>query len=776
MSEDDRAAKAARAKALLKKRQQKKAADSAVASSGVASPVIPSRTFSPAPSEPTVEEDVRDLGDVFSNKDTSDTSWLSSLPRVASPPPPPALSAPTTIRRVSATSTAAVSSNHPPKPPSPNNAGTLQQKLDTLYKENESLKDAVSRLPSFEAAAQQAEALLVAERKRVEELEQNYQRLQNDTETALENEQRTVSLLVTEKAHLTSELQKRENFESEVQELADHLDAERTKSESLNSQVLQLRTEVRSVLSRAERAEGKEKDLAERYKEQASYWIFLISSRQLTGTLTQERQLQLTAASAAELRKEADESQRKLRELEEQIQSDDRVERLENSLKHTQDRADELEFQLAKLKQVFEFSTRRQIGGSSLTITGAYILEIERDGLESKVSETSTKEADLNSKLSDLTSQLADAREKLSQMEKERDAVSQENQGCKTCPNPLKPPSKSTRKNSAKLHRLWQPLENSLGEARDRTEQIEASWKEKLSEQEKRHREIQTGNSDIQKAYAELQEELDTALASLRNLETQRTNQHQEAARRLEEIELLVNQTQTQGDELDTLKQELEARRKAHVGRGTRFPEQAQNEIEALRSELAARDNEIEELRDIVNSPARSDAPRSFDDEMLRSIKQQHAMEISAATSQKQVNALEEQLSQLRPNSRLGHRISPMPSRPASRAVENDLRRSSFGSNRPNQPPPLSRTIFDHSMTPETLHKRKVSLSMLKARIESEVKVTSQPPSRALSPVQSDGHSRTSSVAAAHHVHRPQFLDESHVFWCHSCHGDLVIL
>jgi len=88
MSEDDRAAKAARAKAMviiafytrwtawnsqllslqLKKRQQKKAADSGVApsSSGAASPA---RTFSPAPaelspSEPAGEQ-VRDLGDVW---------------------------------------------------------------------------------------------------------------------------------------------------------------------------------------------------------------------------------------------------------------------------------------------------------------------------------------------------------------------------------------------------------------------------------------------------------------------------------------------------------------------------------------------------------------------------------------------------------------------------------------------------------------------------------------------------------------------------------------
>jgi len=51
------------------------------------------------------------------------------------------------------------------------------------------------------------------------------------------------------------------------------------------------------------------------------------------------------------LKQEADQYRRRVRELEEQIQSDDRVERLENSLKNTQDRADELEFQLSKVKQ-----------------------------------------------------------------------------------------------------------------------------------------------------------------------------------------------------------------------------------------------------------------------------------------------------------------------------------------------------------------------------------------------------------------------------------------
>jgi hypothetical protein len=176
---------------------------------------------------------------------------------------------------------------------------------------------------------------------------------------------------------------------------------------------------------------------------------------------------------------------------------------------------------------------------------------------------------------------------------------------------------------------------------------------------------------------------------------------------------------------------------------------------------------------------------------MLSSLRQQHALDLSAATAQvralehtifdkeranhtlqKQVNTLEEQLAQLRSNYPGQRAFSPIPSRPSSRATEND-RRMSIGSRR-SGPPPLSRSVFDHAMSLETLHKRKVSLSMLKARIDSEVKpVPSQPPSRALSPVYSD----TDSHSVTPHLRRPQFLNETHdVFWCHSCNGDLVIL
>lgn len=202
---------------------------------------------------------------------------------------------------------------------------------------------------------------------------------------------------------------------------------------------------------------------------------------------------------------------------------------------------------------------------------------------------------------------------------------------------------------------------------------------------------------------------------------------------------------------------------------------------------------------------------------MLSSLRQQHALDLSAAQSQiralensvfdaearshmlqKQVSALEDQLthSRSRPSSRLGQR-SFSPLRPSSRTRSNsDLRRSSFGSHRPpaQAPPPLSRSVLSQNMSAETRHKRLVSLSMLKARIDSEVvaaasssRPSSRAPSvRALSPVppSEEGHSRPHSRSHSHsHYmdtervgHRPQFLDDSHVFWCHSCTGDLVIL
>jgi hypothetical protein len=60
----------------------------------------------------------------------------------------------------------------------------------------------------------------------------------------------------------------------------------------------------------------------------------------------------LTNSTVDNLRGEADQHQRRIRELEDHIQSDNRAETLEESLRNTQERADEFEFQLSRLKLV----------------------------------------------------------------------------------------------------------------------------------------------------------------------------------------------------------------------------------------------------------------------------------------------------------------------------------------------------------------------------------------------------------------------------------------
>jgi hypothetical protein len=85
-------------------------------------------------------------------KDTSETSWLSSLPRIASPPLPPP-PPPQAVHRVTAGSPpASVSSEHSHNPSYPFPASTaLQAKLESLSKENERLISTLRRLEGFEA-------------------------------------------------------------------------------------------------------------------------------------------------------------------------------------------------------------------------------------------------------------------------------------------------------------------------------------------------------------------------------------------------------------------------------------------------------------------------------------------------------------------------------------------------------------------------------------------------------------------------------------------------
>lgn len=335
---------------------------------------------------------------------------------------------------------------------------------------------------------------------------------------------------------------------------------------------------------------------------------------------------------------------------------------------------------------------------------------------------------------------------------------------------------------------------------------------------------LQKDSTELQQAYSELQAELTAARKTVADLEDERIKLRQLSNSNVDEIRRLTDSLQTQSSQLSSLRSELAERTQAQ-SEAQEFLERAQAEMESLRAEQAQKDEELDRLREAASVPSSQLQPgaqsQSLDEEMLSALRQQHALELSAAHSQvraletsvfnseaqvhalqRQITVLEDELAQLRPLARPSSRTSThqqqppaAPRRTSSRAVDpsDELRRASFNSHRPSGlSPPATLSAFE-GLSPETRHKRKVSLSMLKARIDSEVAHQARPAS-----IQSKSHaspvakpaglpvvveppseSRPSTPPAHTHAHpakRPVFMDESHIFWCHACQGDLVVL
>ena len=365
-------------------------------------------------------------------------------------------------------------------------------------------------------------------------------------------------------------------------------------------------------------------------------------------------------------------------------------------------------------------------------------------------------------------------------------------------------------------------LESSLQAAQDQNESLTSKLLDSETARERDRSATQETQDELQRGYAQIETELSDALAGIRDLEVERAGQRQLANKQVEELDRMSSTSYGLKVEIASLRQELEERKLAEVEQQD-FLERARTDIEVLRADLVTKVEEIEELRAEVSAvtahSSSPSSPSSLDKEMINALKQQHRLELSAAQSQiralqsgvfeaearahsfqKQLSQSEDQLAQLRAAStahshqQQQQQHSPRPSS-RQRNRSDDLRRTSLSQRRgsggagaggagPRSAPP---SAFGANLSPETRHKRKVSLGMLKARIDSEMAaavIPSVPPSRAISPLHY--HHVASATAAdldphttddAHSLHkRPQFLDESHIFWCHSCRGELVVL
>ncbi|KAF8482087.1 hypothetical protein DFH94DRAFT_420238 [Russula ochroleuca] len=235
MSDDDRAAKAARAKALLnKKRQQKKPGTGAgpSTSSTPGSPLV--RAFSPPLVDPLedVKVDVTEiLGSNSPRQDASEPEWLSSLPRVGTPSivSPHEYSLPLSSASSVARSQSPAQSGHPD----------------------------LSLLPE------------PISRARGEELE--------DLRTEVQNQRQTIKLLVSEKMSLTVSLERLSNVSDTASKLEALLQDEQAASERYRLRIHHLENETQQRSATIEELSRRERGLEEKCRENGSY--------SLTGTL-----------------------------------------------------------------------------------------------------------------------------------------------------------------------------------------------------------------------------------------------------------------------------------------------------------------------------------------------------------------------------------------------------------------------------------------------------------------------------------------------------------
>ncbi|KAJ3731861.1 hypothetical protein DFJ43DRAFT_1132131 [Lentinula guzmanii] len=645
-------------------------------------------------------------------------------------------------------------------------------------------------------------------------------------EVSLRNEQQTISLLVSEKAALTSDLERLSGAESDAQEAERMLLEEQSKTADLEEHLQQLRSELQDSTNRIQSQELTERELADK-----------------------ERQLQIANGSLISTRKEAEKHRRRARELEEQIESDDRADRLEASLKNTQDRADDLEFQLSKLKQTHSAlkSERDELESRIQTVTDGEDewktkhtdLQTLHQNVEAQLAQAIAEKQDISNEKSSLQAELDTekltnaatelmtstkhlqtvqneakiANRRAEDAERTQKELQEEGTNLMHSLNEMRPKiveltgiKLELTEKASELERVIQHQESTIGqlelsleEARADAEASEKRLRDLLSEREKERLSAQDNDSDLQKAHSQLQMELDSAVASVRSFEADRAMRRNEAMQQVEEIARLQQLASAQSEELASLQHEI-YRRQNDQSEDRSFLEVAQNEIESLRQEVALKDEELERLRlRTSTSSTFSDKPHSLKDELNDEVLSSLKLELSSSQSHvrsleeslfdaearshalvKQVAALEDQLStnqmsSRRPFSPLG---GALPSRPSSRGS----RAHSISGSQSIKPSTLARSAIEHNLSPETRHKRKTSLTMLKARIDSELAAASsrsQANFRALSPVQSESSTGKASDAGPIHSHyrsRPQFMDDSHVFWCSSCRGDLVIL
>ena len=349
-------------------------------------------------------------------------------------------------------------------------------------------------------------------------------------------------------------------------------------------------------------------------------------------------------------------------------------------------------------------------------------------------------------------------------------------------------------------------LEGLLDQSRNESANAETEKEKLRREHESERKAVDKDFAELQQVYHELQKQHDDILASVRELDADRNKLRVMNVKLDKEVENLLSAKQSQYADISSLQERLEERSTAQEDI-QRLVEELQSDIEALRAELMSKEDEILRIRQSTTGDS-SPVRQNFNDEVQNALKQQYDLDISAAQAnirglettafeaeakylsvQKHVAILEDEIAQLR--SRTGRPYAFHSTDSFTTRLSDDPRRPSLTSQRSDDISHLPAAAFlDRSLPPATRHQRHVSLAMLQARIYSEAEAAAgfhvfspthnarslhaqaESPSPGVNAHELD----RDSIDAAHHLRKPQFLDESHVFWCASCKGDLIVL
>ncbi len=365
------------------------------------------------------------------------------------------------------------------------------------------------------------------------------------------------------------------------------------------------------------------------------------------------------------------------------------------------------------------------------------------------------------------------------------------------------------RELQAAVGKVEEELDETRAQMEVLTQEREKGQSVKASEVERLKREVEETKTHATR----VEDELQNALASVRDLEAERGIHRQAIERYQHEMDRLDAELAALRVQMGTLQGEAveaQARQEQALAalEDTRVVlERANTEVESLRGDLVAHEEEIALLREKLAAQSTAPEPSaknggvrkaSLDQEIfaveesfgLSSAKSKiRALEAELFdkqarehTLQKQIQELEHELS-IRPkvlvpknptNGHTNHSYVPH-SQPPFTKISSSASQHSHNSEKTNghaYPATLPANTIDEGLAPEQRHKRRVSLHMLKARIEGELIPRASRGVSHLEPTKEEGDVERPKMAPR----RPQFMDESHVFWCSCCRGDLVVL